>query len=432
MSTKIGEREGTMATGGTAAPSPNGPGARPGGSRPARKGGGWLRRNRGKLVMGAAAVLVALMALRALQPDPLAVDAARVTRGDLQVTVDEEGVTRVVEGYTVAAPVAGRLERIALDEGDEVPAGAVVARIAAPPLDARTEMQSGAAVSTAEAQLAQANARIAEARAALAQASREARRAETLARAGALSDAAREQAQLAETTRRQELAVARAAATAAAAQVRSARAGLADASAERAPGATVTLVRSPVAGRVLRVMEESERMVAPGTPLVSLGDARALEIVVDVLSTDAVRIEPGMPVRVEEWGGGEPLRARVRSVSPAAFTEVSALGVEEQRVHVHADLEDPPGRLGDGYRVEARIVTWQGRGVLKVPTSALFRTGERWSVFVIDAGRARLREIEVGRRGEAEAEVRSGLRPGETVVLYPSDKVKDGVHVVAR
>jgi HlyD family secretion protein len=218
----------------------------------------------------------------------------------------------------------------------------------------------------------------------------------------------------------------------ASAQLSGARAALADASPAAPGSATVTEVRAPVAGRVLRVPEQSERSVAPGTPLVELGDARALEVTADVLSTDAVRIRPGMPVLIEDWGGAQPLHARVRTVSPAAFTKVSALGVEEQRVRIFADLEDAPGPLGDGYRVETRTIVWEGRNVVKVPVSALFRTGGEWSVFVLSGGRAHLRPVRIGQRGDAEAEVLSGLRPGERVALYPSDKVKDAVQVRIR
>ena len=208
-----------------------------------------------------------------------------------------------------------------------------------------------------------------------------------------------------------------------------ARAALAGANPQRVAGATVTEVRSPVAGRVLRVAQRSEAVVAPGAPLVELGDARVLEVLVDVLSGDAVRIEPGMPVLVEEWGGPGVLRARVRTVSPNAFTHVSALGVEEQRVNVVGDLAGSSPRLGDGYRVEARIVTWQAADVVKVPVSAVFRRGAGWGVFVVQGGRARLRGVTLGHRGEAEAEVVDGLRPGETVVLYPSDRISEGVRV---
>jgi HlyD family secretion protein len=180
---------------------------------------------------------------------------------------------------------------------------------------------------------------------------------------------------------------------------------------------------------VLRVLEESERSVAPGTPLLEIGDPTSLEIVVDVLSTDAVRIEPGAAVLVEEWGGAGTLLARVRRVEPSGFTKVSALGVEEQRVNVVADFEDSVGGLGDGYRVEARIVVWEAAGVLKAPTSALFRSGEVWCVFAVEGGRARRREVSVGQRGPFESEILAGLEPGVALILHPSDQVDNGVRV---
>jgi HlyD family secretion protein len=189
---------------------------------------------------------------------------------------------------------------------------------------------------------------------------------------------------------------------------------------------------APAAGQVLRVLQESERTVAAGTPLVEIGDARDLEIVADVLSTDAVRVQPGAAVVVEEWGGGTPLRARVRRVEPSAFTKVSALGVEEQRVNVVADFVDPPGPLGDGYRVEVRIVTWEADDVVRVPASALFRHADAWHVFLADGGRARRRRVDVGARAAFEAEALAGVAPGEMVVLHPGDRVDDGVRIAPR
>jgi HlyD family secretion protein len=191
-------------------------------------------------------------------------------------------------------------------------------------------------------------------------------------------------------------------------------------------------VRAPIAGRVLRLHEESERIVPAGAPLVELGDPREIEIVVDVLSADAVKIEAGAPLWIEDWGGGQPLRASVRRVEPSGFTKVSALGVEEQRVNVIADFAEAPDGLGDGYRVEARIVVWHADDVLRVPASALFRSGEGWAVFVAEGGRSRRREVEVGARGPFEAEVEAGLAEGDAVVLHPSDRLADGVRIQGR
>ncbi|HET7228417.1 MAG TPA: efflux RND transporter periplasmic adaptor subunit [Longimicrobium sp.] len=403
------------------AASPNGTGApRP---DPRRK-----RRLR-QLRWAAAALAVAALVAWALWPQPLAVETAAIGRGALRESVDEDGLTRVQERYVVSAPVAGRLLRVGLDEGDVVKAGAVVARIAAAPLDARTAEQARARVDAASAGVRQADAALAQARAELVQARREARRARVLADAGALSDQAREQAETAAELRARAVAAADASRRAAGAELSSARAALAGADPLRVAPGTVTEVRSPVRGRVLRVAQQSETMVAPGAPLVELADAHALEIVVDVLSADAVRIEPGMPMLVEDWGGPGVLRARVRTVSPNAFTHVSALGVEEQRVYVFADLLTPSARLGEGYRVETRIVTWESGDVVKVPVSALFRRGTGWGVFVVQAGRARLRPVRIGHRGESDAEVLGGLKPGERVILYPSDQVEEGVRV---
>ncbi|HET7461775.1 MAG TPA: HlyD family efflux transporter periplasmic adaptor subunit [Longimicrobium sp.] len=376
-----------------------------------------------------ALLLVAALVAWALWPHALAVETAAAARGPLRETVDEDGVTRVQERYVVSAPVAGRLLRVGLDEGDAVEPGAVVARIAAAPLDARTAAQARARVDAAAAAVRQADAAVAQAHAELAQARRDARRARTLADAGALSDQAREVAETAAELRARAVAAAEANRRAAAAELASARAAVAGADPRRVAAGTVTEVRSPVRGRVLRVAQQSETMVPAGAPLVELADAHALEIVVDILSADAVRVEPGMPVLIEDWGGAGVLRARVRTVSPHAFTHVSALGVEEQRVNVIADLLTPGARLGEGYRVEARIVTWESPAVLKVPAAALFRRGTGWGVFVAQAGRARLRDVRIGHRGESDAEVLGGVKPGERVILYPSDRVAEGGRV---
>ncbi|HEU0012692.1 MAG TPA: efflux RND transporter periplasmic adaptor subunit [Longimicrobium sp.] len=393
-----------------------------------------LRRRRTvrRAAYAAAALAAVALVLWTLRPVPLAVETAAAARGPLRVTVDEDGVTRLRDRYVIAAPVAGRLLRVELEAGDAVEPGQVVARIAAPPLDARTAEQGRARVAAAQAGEREAGAAVARLRAELAQARRDLRRLRALEQAGAVSAQRAEQAATDVEARARLVSGAEAHARAAAAEVRAARAALSDADPARLAAATVTPVRSPVRGRVLRVAQESETAVAPGTPLVELGDAAALEIQVDVLSADAVRIRPGMPMWIEEWGGGGALEARVRTVSPAAFTKVSALGVEEQRVNVTGDLPRAPAGLGEGYRVEARVVTWEAADVLKVPTSAVFRHGGGWAVFVVDAGRARLRPLTLGHRGEAEAEVQRGLRAGEVVVLYPSDEVAEGVRVVAQ
>jgi HlyD family secretion protein len=407
----------------TAPPTGNGRAATPAPAAPRR------RRSWRRLVWAAAALALLLFVVWAMRPEPLEVETARVARGPLRVTVDEDGVTRVRDRYAIAAPVAGRLLRATLEEGDTVAAGEVVARIASVSLDARTQEQARARAAAAEAAEREVGAALAQLRAELAQARRDAGRIRTLERAGAVSEQRAEQAETDVAVRDRAVVAAQARARAAEAEVRAARAALSDADPGRLAAATVTLVRSPVRGRVLRVAQESETPVAPGALLVELGDAGALEVLIDVLSADAVRIRPGMPMVIEEWGGSGVLRGRVRSVSPAAFTKVSALGVEEQRVNVLGDLLDPASGLGAGYRVEARIVTWEAADVLTVPVGSLFRRGGGWGVFVVEARRVRLRAVTIDHRGEAEAEVLGGLRAGETVVLYPSDKVGEGVRV---
>ncbi len=397
----------------------------------------WFSRRNVGLALAAGAGVALLWVL--LRPTPVPVEAAAVSRGPLQVTVDEEGETRVRERYVVAAPTSGRLLRITLEEGDAVAAGTLLARLEPAPLDPRTEAGARAHLEAAQANQRAAGARVRLAAAGLAQARRDARRAERLREAGTLSAEAYELAQLEETRLARELEAARFAAKAADYEVEVARAALLTAG---GPGtgnsgggtpcegsvACVDL-HSPVAGRVLRIPERSERVVVAGAPLLELGDPGALEIVVDVLSADAVRVQPGAPIWIEDWGGDAPLAARVRRVEPSGFTKISALGVEEQRVNVIADFAEAVPALGDGYRVEARIVVWEGADVLQVPGSALFRRGDAWHVFVLEAGRARLRRVEVGRRATFETEIRDGLEPGETVILHPSDRVADGVRV---
>jgi HlyD family secretion protein len=397
-----------------------------------------VTRIRRQLVIGAGAAAALAVAYALFRADPVPVDVAPVERKALRVTVDEEGETRVRDRFVITAPTAGRVLRSELEAGDTVEPGAPVALIEPLPLDPRTLAGARARLEAAEATRRAARAQVALTRAALEQARRSAARAEQLREAGTVSDEAYELAKLEETRRGQEHAAARFAADAADHDAEAARAALLAAQDASAPkpraggpedsNARIE-VRSPVAGRVLRMLEESERIVAAGTPLLEIGDPRSLELVIDVLSTDAVRIPAGAAVLVEQWGGEDALAARVRRVEPSGFTKVSALGVEEQRVNVIADLALPNPALGDGYRFEARIVVWEGEDVLQVPASALFRHAGAWSVFVVEGGRVRRREVVVGRRGGLAAEIQEGLSPGENVVLYPSDQLADGVRV---
>jgi HlyD family secretion protein len=378
--------------------------------------------------LGAALVAGALLLRRA----PIPVETARVVKSDLRVTVEEEGKTRVRDRFILSVPAAGRLHRVTLREGDAVAQGQVVALLDPLPLDARAREEALAKLDAAEAERRAAEARVHQAREALAQARRDHERADALASQGLRSPGEREQAELAETSCARELDAARFAERAAAFQVEAYHAILiADEPGRRSPsGGSAIPVRSPAAGRVLRVAQESERSVTAGTPVLEVGEPEALEIVVDLLSTDAVRVSPGMAMRVE-GGEGVSLRGRVRTIEPAAFTKISALGVEEQRVNVIGDLLEPSGRLGDGYRVEAVITIWEANGVVTAPGSAFFRRGKGWSAFVVENGRAHCRDVEIGHRGPESVEILGGLTAGEIVILHPSDKIEEGRRVRA-
>lgn len=389
----------------------------------------WLKR----ILLVALLGVIAFVIRAAMQPSPTNVEAAQVSRGALRVTIDAEGKTRVHDRFVVAAPIAGRLSRIPLHRGDWVESNAVVAKIEPPPLaplDPRQLAEARARVATAEELKHEANAIVEHARADCDQARREFERAEKLVESGDIPKQEYERMRNAAQTCRQQIEAAQFKARAAASEVEVAKAALI--AVERAgqtnPAATVA-VRAPVRGRVLRVVEESERVVAPGTPLVELS-SQSLEIVIDVLSTDAVKIKPGAAVFIEGWGGEHAIKARVRLVEPSAFTKISALGIEEQRVNVIADFVESFAQLGDGYRVEAKIVLWEADNLVKVPASALFRQGASWSVFVIENGQANSRPVEIGHRNAFEAEVLRGLQEGEAVILHPASEIKDGLLVV--
>jgi HlyD family secretion protein len=388
-----------------------------------------MKVKRGQIISIVVVLALAGLVVIALLPSPIKVEAARVTRGPLRVTIDEEGEARAHDRFVIAAPVAGCLVRVELHDGDGVKAGQVVAVITPSPLDPREREEVVARVQSAEALNREAEERVERARADYEQARRERERAARLARDGLVSTQSLEQAKNTEATSANELEGARFKAQAAASDVKVARAGLIAIDAERKDATRLVSLRSPVGGRVLRVIEKSERVVAVGTPIMVLGDPNKLEVVVDVLSTDAVKVKPGAIVLLEDWGGEEALRAKVRTVESSAFTKVSALGIEEQRVNIVADFVDPPGQLGDGYRVEARIIIWESKDVLKALSSALFRHGDGWSVFIIEEGIAHRREVETGHRSQFEAEILSGIREDEQIILHPANQIADGVSV---
>ena len=362
----------------------------------------------------------------ALRPDVIDVESSRIVRGPMRVTIDEDGVTRVRDRFVVTAPTSGRLERIALREGMPISAGQIVALIAPLPLDVTSRRQAEARLRAAEALTAEARSLVVQAQAALDQSQRSVTRSETLLGAGAVSPESHEHALLEVRTRHSELAAAESRVRAARSDEAAARAAV------LALGNSVSgkiAVRSPTSGRVLRVPEASERVINAGAPIVELGDARILEIVADVISSDATRMRVGDSVEIAEWGGDVSLRARIRTIEPSAFTRVSALGVDEQRVNVRMDLVDPPSGLGDGYRVETRTIVWQEPSVLKAAPSAVFQTGEDWALYAIEGGRARLHKVRVGHRSGDAVEILSGISEGAKVILFPSDRIGDGVRV---
>ena len=386
-----------------------------------------MRIKRASLMWAGGAALASVVGWMALREPPLEVDIGTVRRGALQVTVDAEGKTRVRNRYVVTAPVTGRLERIDIPEGTPVRAGDVVARIAPVPLDAQAVRQATARLAATRSLTRDAETRVRQARATLEQERRAAGRIDRLVRAGALAERELEDAQLTVRLREEDLAAAEARSRAAVAEVDQARAALIALSGGQ-PGTRV-LVRAPAEGCVLRVPERSERVVAVGTPSVEIGDPTALELVVDVLSSDASRVRPGAIAMVDSWGDGESLTGRVRRVEPAAFTRVSALGVDEQRVNVVIDLPHPPPGLSDGYRVETRIGVWEGADVTIVPVSALFRQDQDWAVYLLRGGRAELTRVAIGEQNATGAQVLDGLRAGDEVVLFPSDQIKSGRRV---
>lgn len=363
-----------------------------------------------------------------LLPEPLAVDVAAVESGAMQVTLDDLGETRSHDRFELSAPVAGRLERIALHDGDAVQEQQLVARIAAVPLSMRERDELVARVASAEATQREIEQRVRQAQNDLSQARSELERLRRMAREGFIAEQGLETAVHREVAAAAALEASMFRARAAAADVKLAKAGL-DSVGLAQSGQGWIEVRAPMPGRILHIHDASERVVAIGTPLMALGDLSRLEIVIPLLTTDAVKVAPGMPVLIEGWGGAQALQAKVRLVEPYGVTKVSALGIEEKRANVIADFVDPPAGLGDGFRLTARIVTWQADQVLKIPASALFRCEQAWCVFAVEAGRAHKRKIELGQRSLLEAQVVSGLHQGETVVRYPGNELHDGARV---
>lgn len=388
---------------------------------------------------GATAGLAGLVYL--FLPEPPEVDLATVARGSMQVTVDEDGKTRIRERYVVSAPLAGRMSRIELHAGDAVIAGKTLLSTIEPAdpslLNDRERAEADARVKAAEAAGQRARATVEQAKEELELARHQFQRARNLIGSNAISRQDYDAAEHMEAAAREQLNAAEFAVQIAEFELSLAQAALLRTRPQSpgAPGAWQFELVSPIDGRVLRIFQEDATVVTPGMRLMEVGDPREMEVEVEVLSTDAVKIAPGANVWIEHWGGRPQLAARVRRVEPAGFTKVSALGVEEQRVLVLANFVNPyeqRSRLGDAFRVVARIVIWEADDVLKVPAGAMFRNGEDWAVFRVLSGRAVLTAVRVGYSNGIEAEVFEGLAPGDGVILHPTDKVRDGIRIRRR
>ncbi len=367
----------------------------------------------------AGAILLVSLLVAGFWPRPLTVETTRLVKGAMRDTVNEEGKTRIKQRFVVSAPVSGQLRRIPFKAGATVKAGETVLAVIDPPTPPLLDLRSRA---LAEARLDAAAAALEKARANHHFQTNELNRLTRLYKENTITIQELETAQNRETAAARDTAVAEGA-------FRQAEAELAVFSAGTTPGAAPTEIKSPITGQVLRVFEESSRLLVSGTPLLEVGDPTDLEVVIEVLSRDGATIAPGTKVLLEHWGGKVPLEGRVRLVEPAAFTKVSALGVEEQRVRVIADLLTTPDQrpsLGDAFRVEARIVVWEAEQVLKIPTGALFRRGQDWAAFTLENGRARLQIIKIGHSSDTEAQVLDGLQENDEVILYPGDRIKDG------
>lgn len=387
--------------------------------------------NRKRLLGVTSLLVLALAAGWTLRPKPVPVEIAIVTRGPLTATVTAEGRTRVKDLYVVTAPVDGDLERITVEAGDSVPRGSVVARLSPPtprPLDARSRAEAVAAASMARAGVVTADATQREAEAALVHAESELATARRLVADQAAAANSVTHGEHEVEIRRQAVEAARGASEVARSELARAQARLTPTSSQQAGPAA--LVRSPVAGRLLRVVREDAGPAPAGTPLVEIGNVATLEFVTDMLTTDAMMVRPGAAATIRDWGGSTPIAARVRRIEPGAFTKVSALGLEEQRVRVVLDpVEPPPPGLGNDFHVSVSIVFWSGADVLAIPSTALFRSGDHWAVFAIHDGRAHLTTVATGPSDGERTVILSGLSASQAIILQPSDLIRDGTRV---
>lgn len=393
------------------------------------------------LLTGGFVLLVLGLLVYAFTPAPIKVDLAKIGRGDVEVTVEHEGITRVHEPYMISAPVSGRITRIEIEPGDPVIAHQTLLAEINPAdpsfLDSRSLTTATANLEAAKAEKDLSQSKIKSARAALDLARSDALRTEALFKKGNISIKSLDEAHANLRMRQAEYETAVSALDLAGHQLEAAKARLIQPgkTASASKGNCCVEVRSPVSGKVLRRLERSETVVTAGQPLIEVGDPEGLEMVVDLLSSDAVKVKPGDKAYILGWGGPKPLNARVRLVEPAGFTKISALGIEEQRVNVILDFDSSKQdwqKLGDGYRIIGRIVIGDYKQVLRVPVGALFREGDNWAVFVVDGGRAHLRKIALGARNDDIAVITKGLSAGQRVILHPGNDLSDGARVEAR
>ena len=385
--------------------------------------------------------LVFISLLFAFWPRSLAVDIVAVTPGPMALTVGDEGETRVVDVFTVFAPITGRLRRIEAEPGDTVVAHeTIIAEIeptASDLLDPRSEAEAKAQLNAALSAESLARAELEKTEAELQFAKSELARAQGLVKKGTMSTRNLEAAERAFKTSRAATSVAQATLKVRKYELDRARAQLMSPTEiqSRLEGCECITITSPVDGQVLRLLRESEGYVPAGEGLIEIGNPERLEVVVDLLSTDAVKVQPGQSAIIDNWGGERSIRARVRRVEPFGFTKISALGIEEQRVNVVLDIVSPRAywaSLGHGYQVDVQIILWENQNVLKAPLTSLFRVGKDWALFVREDGKAVRRSVEVGHRTAREAQVISGLDTGEQVVVYPGEGIDDGVRIRGR
>ncbi|GAA4455244.1 efflux RND transporter periplasmic adaptor subunit [Novipirellula rosea] len=393
-----------------------------------------------KTLLWGIMIVAAIMAtIFAMFPKPIEVDSATAVIGNLQVTVQEDGKTRIREKYIVSAPVMGRVSRIELDAGDHCSEETLLAVIlpSVPAfLDARAQAEATARVQAARAALQRAESASEQAVINNELAITKFERAQRLRPSNAISQSEYDIAKTEQLATTQAIKTARFDVEIANFELAMAKAAVEQFADTHDDTSVVPFeIMSPITGRVLRVIQQSSAVVAVGTPLIELGDPRNLEIEIDVLSTDAVRIKPGAKLTIEHWGGQSPLKGYVRVIEPGAFTKISSLGVEEQRVNVIADFDEPPDRiasLGDGYRVETRIVVNELSDVLLIPNSALFRHQRKWHVLTMVDGKANLQPVAIGLQNESQTQITEGLNVNDEVIVYPSDTLTPGTAVRAK